>query len=1159
MITGPMYVQVVAGRFDRLNDAIFDPLVLVDRLDLDRFEGRNELIARIDERIATQDRGYVVIQGEAGVGKSTLAGHLVWTRPCAYHFTLLEGGARVPAEARKSLAAQLIGGWGLSARYTPGDVFPAGADRPDWLLKVIRAAAIERDRRDPQRQPLVLIVDGLDEAEPDPPGMGTGIPLGLPAPDALPAGVYIVATTRYGLPMPALRDPLRVSWSQIDIEGENNLTDMAAYLSAALTGPTADLELVKALRQHAVPAEPFAATLMDRCHGVWIYLRYVLDEIRDGQRLPTDVASLPDRLRGYYEMQIGRWSLSSRAWHQVHLPVLAALAALQRSATSEELAVIVLNGTQRSVSAELIAEWLEGPARAFLDVTATPGSHHHYRIRHQSLRDLFGGPSASNGTAEAADAGLGGRLRRAWMVANRAIAVWLTPTLISGSRDWASIDAYAKLQLPNHAAVGGVLDSLMADPGFLLACPPPQILRHRGALTTPAALTAAGALEAASSDWAVLPSGTDRAWWLHVWARKCRATELVDALLDSESAWSWRVESALWSGTPHLVLAGHADTVNAVAVMQDRNGRCRIVSGGGDRLRVWDPETGAEEVGLIEQTGTISALAVLPGGSRIVVAGAAGLQVWDMASRTREIEFKTRFNWIRSVAILEGPGSCYRIVSAGWFLTIADMETRVERVLVGHGGRVNAVAVLQGTNRIVTGSDDGLVRVWNPDDGTVEAVLAGHVGAVSAVAAVPYEDGCQRIVSGGADGTMRVWDLDTGAHKSIPTGHVGGVSAVAVLNDLDERRCVVTGGINTLRVWDVDTGVQMVELTGALGGVSAIAVLPSANGWHRVVSSGGEWVRVWNFKPSTPWPEQAGHYDSVNAVAILPGPHGLPRVVSGAGDGTVRVWNPNTGLQEIVMALQPDWVWSLAVWSGADGREEVVAGCSDGLVRVWDPETGSQKAEIVGHRGSVRSVAVMPTEDGLYCIVSCGDDGLVRVWDASTGAQRAEFVGHAGPVNAVAVIASRDDRYRIVSGGDDGSLRVWNPFTNIQEAKLVGHTGLVRAIAVLPGGRVVSGGSEGSVRVWDLETGSEECQLRGHRGWVRSVAVLPGADGRHRIVSGGDESVRVWDLETGVEECQLRGHRGWVRSVAVLPGADGRHRIVSSGQDHSVLVWAASS
>jgi hypothetical protein len=175
----------VAGAFDRLRDAIFDPEPLREVLDLAHFTGREWVIREIDQYIATHDRGYVVVQAEAGVGKSALAAHLAFTRPCVYHFTRLEG-ARSPEQARRNLAAQLIGQWRLHD-MAPGDAFPSGAGRPDSLLKVIRAAIAQRNATGVMA-PLVVVVDGLDEAESPAAGHDTGIPLGLPRPEHLPVG-----------------------------------------------------------------------------------------------------------------------------------------------------------------------------------------------------------------------------------------------------------------------------------------------------------------------------------------------------------------------------------------------------------------------------------------------------------------------------------------------------------------------------------------------------------------------------------------------------------------------------------------------------------------------------------------------------------------------------------------------------------------------------------------------------------------------------------------------------------------------------------------------------------------------------------------------------------------------------------------------------------
>ncbi|TCB90297.1 hypothetical protein E0H26_27380, partial [Micromonospora zingiberis] len=979
--TGPTYVQVTAGRFDQVHDAVFDPAPLFELLDLARFQGRKELISRIDERITTTDRGYVVVRGEAGVGKSTLAAHLVWTRPCAYHFTGLDGGARNPVEARKSLAAQLIGAWRLAQRFTPGDVFPAAAERPDWLAKVIRAAIAARNEQHPpaERRPIVLIVDGLDEAEPDPPGMGTGIPLGLPTPDALPSGAYIIATSRYGLPLVALRDPLRVGWSQIDVQGADNLADMAAYLRGATSGPNSDPALARTLSDHGVTAEAFTTTLLNRCQGVWIYLRYVLDEIRAGLRPPNDIAFLPDRLRGYYEQHVQRWS-EHHAWEHIHLPALALLAALRRRITIKDLAAAL---QQPGVTGEL-TKWLDGPARAFLDVTTGVGDVRQYQVRHQSLRDLFIAPATAD-DREPLDAGLTERLHAAWMAAHRAIAMWLIPfqNSTTGRRDWAGMDHYTRLQLPSHAAAGKVLDDLVTDPGFLLSFPPGQVLWHRHTLTRRQNITAAAALEsAATSDWSNRTE-SERAWWLHIWARKTRSTHLADRLTSGGYEWPWHVHSAVWSGATARILTGHTGAVLTVTVLPGPDGQYRIVSGSNDRtVRVWDPDSGsllAELTGLGEGLSAVAALPGPDGQYRIVSGNNDGtVRIWDADSGTLLAAIAAHTNEVCSVVVLPGKDGRHRIVSAG----------------------------------------DETICVWDPDNGTQLAELTGHTSEVTALAVLPSPDGRHRIVSAG-DETVRVWDPDNGIPLARLTGHTSWVSSLAVLPNADGRHLIVSAGDGTVRVWDPDQKTQLSVLGGHTRGISAVAVLPGLNGRHRIVSTGDETIRVWDPDNGTQLAELTGHTNEVTALAVLPGPEGQYRIVSGSSDETVRVWDPDNATELAELTGHPSEVTALAVLPTPDGRHHIVSGSSDEAVRVWDPDNGIQLAELTGHTNEVTALAVLPGPEGQYRIVSGSSDRTVRLWDPDNAIELTELTGHTDEVTALAVLPTPDGRHHIVSGSSD--------------------------------------------------------------------------------------------------------------------------------------------
>ena len=71
---------------------------------------------------------------------------------------------------------------------------------------------------------------------------------------------------------------------------------------------------------------------------------------------------------------------------------------------------------------------------------------------------------------------------------------------------------------------------------------------------------------------------------------------------------------------------------------------------------------------------------------------------------------------------------------------------------------VNALA-LTGDGRVVSGSDDGTVTVWDLASGQEERTLSGHDGGVWALALT----GDGRVVSGSDDGTVKVWDLNSGS------------------------------------------------------------------------------------------------------------------------------------------------------------------------------------------------------------------------------------------------------------------------------------------------------------------------------------------------------------------------------------------------------------
>ncbi|WP_448612212.1 NB-ARC domain-containing protein [Geodermatophilus sp. URMC 60] len=464
--------------------------------------------------------------------------------------------------------------------------------------------------------------------------------------------------------------------------------------------------------------------------------------------------------------------------------------------------------------------------------------------------------------------------------------------------------------------------------------------------------------------------------------------------------------------------------------------------------------------------------------------------------------------------------------------TLAQPGEGLQQTLTGHGGRVLGVAVSADGSTVVSGAEDGTVRVWQPGSAAGPRVLTGHTGSVWSVAV--SADGAT-VVSGGKDGTVRVWQPGSAAGPRVLTGHTGSVWSVAVSAD---GATVVSGGEDgTVRVWQPGSAAGPRVLTGHTGSVWSVAV--SADG--ATVVSGGEdgTVRVWE-PGGFALPEVlTGHTGWARAVAVSADG---ATVVSGGEDGTVRVWRPGGTTGPWVLTGHTSWVLGVAV--SADGST-VVSGGEDGTVRVLEPGGFALPEVLTGHTGWVRGVAV--SADGAT-VVSGGEDGTVRVWRPGGTTGPWVLTGHTSWVLGVAVSA---DGATVVSGGEDGTVRVWRPGGTSGPEILTGHTGSVRGVAVsADGATVVSGGEDGTVRVWRPGGTTGPRVLTGHTGSVRGVAVS--ADGATVVSGGEDGTVRVWRPGGTTGPRVLTGHTGSVRGVAV--SADGA-TVVSGGEDGTVRVW----
>ena len=223
--------------------------------------------------------------------------------------------------------------------------------------------------------------------------------------------------------------------------------------------------------------------------------------------------------------------------------------------------------------------------------------------------------------------------------------------------------------------------------------------------------------------------------------------------------------TATTTETRPRLLSGHNRAVFGVALSPDG---LTLASGSEDRtIKIWSTGNGRNEATLEGHSDNVLSLSFSSDGQLLASSSQDGqIHIWKVRDR---------------------PGTHPATPSLRRTISNSDSDN------------VSKVAFLPGGMRLASGSlNRRIVKVWNTGSGGLEMELEGHTGAVLCVAAFP--DG-SRIVSGSDDTTLRIWNLHSyrGNAEHILRGHSSGVTCVAVSRD---GETLVSGSKDkTVRVW----------------------------------------------------------------------------------------------------------------------------------------------------------------------------------------------------------------------------------------------------------------------------------------------------------------------------------------------------------------------
>ncbi|WP_169800712.1 AAA family ATPase [Archangium gephyra] len=1067
--------------------------------------GREDILAELDRLLGQggDTRGWVLVKGGPGMGKSALLAHYLARlhrsgQRIPHHFLRrgVQGWDR-PEVAARNLAAQV-------EALLPEQAQPDA--RPELRLQE-NLQRISDEVLVPRGERLLLVVDGLDEAEPVADGQN---PLPYFLPEVLPQGVHVLCASRPTYPYLSwleAKDRVR----RIDLDDER--------------WAGSNEQVVRRYWDHVAPqfTPPLAPSLVQeavrRANGNVLYTLKLSDWLQEQPLERRRVELLPQGLEAFLvEVWLRLQALPAHE-RTVAFTGLGLIAAAREALPLSVLATIAgwrdVEGGERFVRA----------TRPFLlEEPESWGGERAWRPFHESFREFI-----------ARRLGVEGMRREHRRLAEH-LCTWPVEAVGNDFR-WH----YALHHGVVHWVEAGDwqrVRSLCTDLGHLeMKC------REAGVSAVEEDLSRAA--NVSREDDQGLLRELHRAvqtgsHWLRQDPRAM--AQLVYNRLRTSRWTNSRIEELLRfpDGLPALrlrhavrrsggelrTLVGHETAVYGCALTTD--GRRAISAADDCNLKVWDLETGRTLATLEGHANSVMACSVTPDGQRAVSASWDGtLKIWELETGSLLATLEGHTRPVLGCAVT---ADGQRVISASDDGTLKVWEPETGGVLAtleGHAKSVTACSVTPDGRRAVSASDDGTLKVWDLETNCALATLEGHTSAVTACAVTA--DG-RRAVSASRDGSLKVWDLETMRALATLEHHTSTVTACAVT--ADGRRAVSVFGDGVLRVWELETGRALVTLEGHTAPVNACAV--TADGRRAITASEDETLKVWDLEASRFLPMLEGHTGRVNACALSADGQ---RAVSGSDDSTLKVWDLETG--EVLATLEGHTASVNACALPVDGRRALSAS-DDGTLKVWDLETRRALATLEGHNGAVLACAV--TADGKRA-VSASWDRTLKIWDLETGRIMATLEHHTGPVFGCAVTA---DGQRAVSTSDDGTLKVWDLETSHTWATVEGYRGPAYGCAVTADGRrAVSTSTYGALKVWDLDTGRVLYTLEHNEGLIYGCSVT--TDSRRVVSASFGGTLKVWDLYSG--EClQTLYGNGAFYSVATVGD------VICAG-DHLGNVW----
>ena len=266
--------------------------------------------------------------------------------------------------------------------------------------------------------------------------------------------------------------------------------------------------------------------------------------------------------------------------------------------------------------------------------------------------------------------------------------------------------------------------------------------------------------------------------------------------------------------------------------------------------------------------------------------------------------------------------------------------------------------------RFVTGNKNGEVLVWNaerPDLPPLE-MKGGHKGQCLSCCFSPLDD---EILSGGDDGDLKLWSAENGKKKLDLKGHKGKIFSCAFSKDGNYK--VSAGNDSIGRIWD---GSKCSKLQGHTDSIFSICFGTTPKALDVIATGSSDLsLRLWDRKAAREIRCMLGHKKAIWGVRFSSKDDML---VSCSMDCDIIVWDFESGAALKIFTAEMEPVHDVLFTA----EDRYLISCSrDWSISIWNFESGEKVETLTGHRQTVYHLSMVRNQ-----LLSCSFDETVKLW-----------------------------------------------------------------------------------------------------------------------------------------------------------------------------------